>query len=259
MRVDWWQYIELDANWKVAQEAFLEAYHIMQSHPEISMGASGEDFDADAFRDYALHPLGHGWQRSGKLLAPVRGVSATDWLVANDAALLEGANTWITRRQHEIQQALQAQGLSGDAFMEAFVRELHEEAATRNVPLPPPSPEQTGFWHVFPNTTLIAAYGHALIYKFRPSGRNPEASIFDVYAVSIPPADAPEPPRPQRRGPVPREEWPFVLRQDIRNIERQQPGLRSRGFEATTLSPHYETRISNMHRALDRYLYAGGL
>jgi phenylpropionate dioxygenase-like ring-hydroxylating dioxygenase large terminal subunit len=254
MRVDWWQYIELEANWKVAQEAFLEAYHIMQSHPEIAMGARGEDFDADAFRDYALHPLGHGWQRSGKLLAPVRGSSATEWLVANDGALIEGARTWITERQHEIQREILARGLSDEAFMEEFTRALYEEAAQRNVPLPPPSPEQTGFCHVFPNTTLIAAYGHALIYKFRPNGRNPEASIFDVCAVSIPPADAAEPPRPQRKGPIPHEEWPFVLRQDIRNIELQQVGLRSRGFDATILSPRYEKMIANMHRALDGYL-----
>ena len=110
---------------------------------------------------------------------------------------------------------------------------------------------------MFPNTTLICAYGHALIYKFRPLGRDPERSVFDACAVSLRPADAAEPPRPQRVGPVPRAEWPFVLRQDIGNIERQQAGMRNRGFERCQLSPSYEPMILNMHSALDRYLARG--
>ena len=53
---------------------------------------------------------------------------------------------------------------------------------------------------------------------------------------------------------MPRSEWPFVLGQDIGNIERQQAGMRNRGFERCHLSPSYEPMILNMHRALDRHL-----
>ncbi len=42
MRVNWWRYTVVNANWKVALEAFLEGYHIMQTHPEIAQ-VSGDD------------------------------------------------------------------------------------------------------------------------------------------------------------------------------------------------------------------------
>jgi phenylpropionate dioxygenase-like ring-hydroxylating dioxygenase large terminal subunit len=254
MRVNWWQYIELKANWKVAQEAFLEAYHVMQAHPEISMHRVGDDFDADCFSDYTVHPLGHGWQTPGGLVAPARGASASEWMVENDRALLEGGRTWVTERQLALEEELLGRGLSDEQFVREWMNALYADAESQGIPLPPRAPQQTGFCHIFPNTTMIANNGHALIYKFRPNGFDPESAIFDVTAVSIPPADRPEPRRPERRGPVPLEEWPFVLRQDIGNIERQQVGLRSRGFDRFNLSPRYEPMISNMHRALDRYL-----
>ena len=254
MRVDWWQYIELDANWKVAQEAFLEAYHMMQSHPEIVAGRRADDFDMAGFCAFELDPAGHGWVPPQGLLAPARGLSGPEWTFENDRAMARGARTWITEAQLAIEQDLLAQHLSDDEFVARFVAALQEEAARRGVPLPAPSAEATGWCHVFPNTTLISAYGHALIYKFRPNGLDPERCIFDACAVSLRPSGAEEAPRPERVGPVPREEWPFVLGQDLGNIERQQAGMRNRGFERCHLSPRYEPMILNMHRALDRVL-----
>jgi len=42
MRVRWWKQIRLESNWKVAQEAFFEAYHVMQAHPELTLFTEGE-------------------------------------------------------------------------------------------------------------------------------------------------------------------------------------------------------------------------
>jgi phenylpropionate dioxygenase-like ring-hydroxylating dioxygenase large terminal subunit len=258
MRVDWWQYIELEANWKVAQEAFLEAYHIMQAHPELAMGRHGDDFDMAGFESFGLHPLGHGWARTLGFVAPARGASAAEWLSENDRVLHEGARTWISERQLRIERDLLAKGLSDEEFFSEFVSALQRDAAEHGIPLPPPTAETTGWCHIFPNTTLICAYGHALIYKFRPDGLDPQRSIFDATAVSLRPLGSPEQARPERVGPVPASEWPFVLRQDIGNIERQQAGMRNRGFERCHLSPSYEPMILNMHRALDRYLARDG-
>lgn len=254
MRVDWWQYIELEANWKVAQEAFLEAYHMMQTHPEIVAGREGDAFDMSGFSAFELRPSGHAWVPPQGLLAPARGLSGPEWTFVNDRAMHEGARTWISEAQLAIEQALVERELSDEAFVTEFVAALQAEASRRGVPLPPPSAEATGWCHVFPNTTLISAYGHALVYKFRPNGLDPERCIFDACAVSLRPAGADEAARPTRVGPVPRQEWPFVLAQDLGNIERQQAGMRNRGFERCHLSPRYEAMILNMHRALDRVL-----
>ena len=36
MRVNWWKFLVPNCNWKVAQEAFMEGYHVMQAHPNLS-------------------------------------------------------------------------------------------------------------------------------------------------------------------------------------------------------------------------------
>ena len=50
MRLRWWKYTIVPANWKVALEAFLEAYHVMQTHPELTLGATGEDYNVDGIK-----------------------------------------------------------------------------------------------------------------------------------------------------------------------------------------------------------------
>jgi phenylpropionate dioxygenase-like ring-hydroxylating dioxygenase large terminal subunit len=260
MRVRWWRYVELDANWKVALEAFLEAYHIMATHPEISMFAQGDDVDADSFSSYATDPAGHGWQTSAfigetaSFAPPIRGVAFADWVAENNRVMLEGTSGWISARQVELQEELLARGLRGEKFLAEFASAIEADARRRGVPLPAPSADASGHSFIFPNTAMIASYGNALLYKFRPNGLDPERSIFDVWSLELPAADEPPPQRALREGPVPIDAWPYVLRQDMGNIERQQIGMRTRGFDHCVLASRYEVMIANFHRALDHCL-----
>jgi hypothetical protein len=139
-------------------------------------------------------------------------------------------------------------------MMLEFGERLHAQAAARGFPLRPYTPESSGFAHIFPNTVLISAYGHAIIYKFRPHGLDPERCIFDIWSVSLRAEDTPPPSRPTRTGPVPQSEIPFILAQDVSNMERQQRGLRTQGFDHELISGRYEPMIINFHQALDRVL-----
>ncbi|MEU9272620.1 aromatic ring-hydroxylating dioxygenase subunit alpha [Streptomyces sp. NPDC048251] len=49
-QVKWWKETVLDANWKIAQEAFMEGYHVPQTHPQLTGGVSVEDFPVDLNR-----------------------------------------------------------------------------------------------------------------------------------------------------------------------------------------------------------------
>ncbi len=51
-----------------------------------------------------------------------------------------------------------------------------------------------------------------------------------------------------------KDDWPFVLRQDMENIELQQQGYRSGAIDHATISPRYEPMIFSLHSELDRYL-----
>jgi len=57
MRVWWWKEVILDANWKVAQEVFHEGYHVMQTHPQLTMGA-GRAYPPDG-AEYTVFANGH--------------------------------------------------------------------------------------------------------------------------------------------------------------------------------------------------------
>ena len=56
MRVKWWKKVILNANWKMAQEAFFEGYHVMQTHPQLLMGGGrrGRRFLAAGNRVHGL-------------------------------------------------------------------------------------------------------------------------------------------------------------------------------------------------------------
>jgi hypothetical protein len=65
--------------------------------------------------------------------------------------------------------------------------------------------------------------------------------------------------RPSRLGPFGPDDatvWPTIPLQDFSNIERQQRGIHTLGFDRMRLSDRYEGGILNMHRELDRYLFS---
>ena len=62
MRTEWWEAFRLPVNWKLAQEAFLEQYHVIETHPELVIPKrfAPEDpatFDPEVFIDAELHYL----------------------------------------------------------------------------------------------------------------------------------------------------------------------------------------------------------
>ncbi len=56
MRVKFWKEVILNANWKMAQEAFFEGYHVLQTHPQLwQVGA-----EATMPALYEVYEKGHG-------------------------------------------------------------------------------------------------------------------------------------------------------------------------------------------------------
>ena len=62
LRTEWWYACRLPVNWKLAIEAFVEAYHVPQTHPQLIIPTRyglrpGEAFDAAAFVDSDIRYL----------------------------------------------------------------------------------------------------------------------------------------------------------------------------------------------------------
>ncbi len=55
MRTEWWEAFRLPVNWKLAQEAFLEQYHVIETHPELVIPKRFVPKDPAALRPGGLH------------------------------------------------------------------------------------------------------------------------------------------------------------------------------------------------------------
>lgn len=255
MRVRWWRQAILPANWKMAQEAFMEAYHVMQAHPSLSMGAADEDYNVDALSsDFECFPGGHGHALPPATVeSPVKGLSMAEYFVQYNNALYFGTDAYTTDREMFIQQGLLERDIDPEKFPQAFFEALYEFAQGAGVNLPPPATNTGGFAHIFPNITVLPAYGNSIIYRSRPNGDDPESCVFEVWAVQIPAEDE-VPEQPEMEGPIPVPDWPQILREDFENVIAQQKGLRTKGLDNLVLSEKYESMIVNNHRVIDDHL-----
>ena len=62
LRTEWWYAFRLPVNWKLAEEAFLEQYHVIETHPELVIPGRFPPrdpgaFDPRVFVDAELHYL----------------------------------------------------------------------------------------------------------------------------------------------------------------------------------------------------------
>ena len=273
MRVRWWKSVVLRANWKLAQEAFMEGLHVMQTHPQLTLG-TGRDYDAEA-QEYFVHANGHShFQNRGSRSSRRDGAgggtdpapavrrnegAALEALIESSRLLWQGLDAMTLARDHQAIESLRGR-TEGGSLGAAVVEAVYEAAAAAGVEMPPPDPAAIARWggvfYLFPNYFVLPQYGNALVYRSRPHELDPEACLFELWSISLFPEGA-EPPPPEPAGPFRPDDtaaWPTIPLQDFSNIERQQRGLHSRACRGLRLSSRYEGGIGNMHQELDRYL-----
>ena len=180
-----------EANWKVALEAFLEAYHVMQAHPELALGATGDDYDIDQF-PYFHHGMGHVDSTTpfdpattfSMPDAPIRGDEPGRFFIDQNRVLFEGTDAFATARDEYI--ADRVRDLPDDEVLGRFYEELYKYAAEADIPLPALDPNASSYGFVFPNFVFLGMTGNLLFYRVRPNGHDPNSSIFEALAMQIP-------------------------------------------------------------------------
>ena len=242
MRAEWWRAFRLPVNWKLAQEAFMEQYHVLETHPQLRIPGrfpprDGAAFDPRRFVESELHYL----RTMNEGMAGM--VHATDVAVAERMRDIELPDDPAGARS-EWDRALNHAVTAWHREAGAVVPDLNElEAKGMNEPMV----------YAFPHHFVLPMYSSASSYRFRPLG--PEETLMEIWSLTrFPEGDEPEPPpRP--------EVWdhddprvPPIPTQDFSNLPRQQQGLHTAGFEYMRLSEQIEGHIGNFHRTIDGFL-----
>jgi phenylpropionate dioxygenase-like ring-hydroxylating dioxygenase large terminal subunit len=259
MRVWWWKETVVRANWKMAQEAFHEGYHVMATHPQLTAGL-GEAYPTEMV-EYTAFENGHA-RFQGRFNAAAGGVSqgrGADQFLERSRILWEGQDAMTLERDLHVFEGMRHRVPPGEDFPTAAIRALYDYAAGAGIPMTT-TPEGTRLWggevFLFPNFFILPQYGNALSYRVRPYNDDPEWCRFEVWSLTMYPEGG-EPSRAQLKGrfaPDDADNWGLIPRQDFSNMERQQRGVHSRSFRGHRLATEWERAISNMHEELDRYL-----
>ncbi|MFV8819620.1 aromatic ring-hydroxylating oxygenase subunit alpha [Haliea sp. E17] len=273
MRPVWWKRAEIPCNWKVAQEAFFEAYHVSATHPQLEKVGSeivyGDRQDGEMMFEnltYVAQPNGHGHfyggdktPISGHVQEPVPTASLVEAMAARMNLTAEGLGAMILKEDIELLLTLKDAELPADANLGAeYVKLQYAKAAQQGRPMPKLSPETVGKWggvnFIFPNILILPQAGNVAMYRARPHPTNPDLCVFEIRSLKT----LPQGELAQRA--VVEEvvdsttDLGLIPQQDLANLGRVQTGLHARGMQRAWLAENQEKLILNMHRELDNYL-----
>lgn len=261
LRVKWWKEAIINCNWKLAQEAFFEGWHVKQTHPQLYTYIDDPDSEVNR-QNTAYTPFvnGHGRFQSGDAKTSYGG--KPDFLKA--AKLNQGGQDAMTleRDLHVFESVAGKLDSTDPSFAGAAIAALYEYWDKANIPAPERRPEVLKLWggdiHLFPNYLMLPMYANSLCYRVRPYNDDPEWCRFEVWSLTTYPRGS-EPGRATLSGRFDKDDadhWGLIPRQDFANLERMQRGIKNRSLSQTILAEMWEITISNMHQELDRRLAA---
>lgn len=247
-------------NWKTLTEAFLEAYHVLQTHPQVL------PYVGDATASYDIWD--DGKSHVSRLISP-NGVPSPH--LGDDAsvadAIIETAmkfappGTQLPAFEHTVGGG--RRGIAEwrrDLMSKVDGRDYSGHSDTEIV-------DSTQMF-MFPNFAPWFGEGLPLVYQFLPYGSNPNESVFNIRLTKRVPANRPRPPAavmkhvgfdesmtdcvPELGG------LARVFDQDFSNLPFVQKGLQTAGPGAAQaqLARYMEQRIQHLQNVVGRMVGA---
>jgi len=242
----------LPGNWKLAQEAFMEAYHTPVVHPEMTHVVSDVNMQHDVFSDHVSRDL-----------CAMASPSPTSTLEQSQQDLLDkmlvGDRSAVAAKA-QVPEGKTARWVMAKQLREQMSKEFGLDYSNRSVPEMIDSLK----YNVFPNLFIYPSVGLPLIQQFRPDGDEHDRCLFDQMVLRPKPTDGSsyevaEVVRIEEHESysVAKDMDPFlahVLDQDTNIMRWQREGMYASEKGAETLSIYQESRIRHVHQTLDKYL-----
>jgi phenylpropionate dioxygenase-like ring-hydroxylating dioxygenase large terminal subunit len=237
----------LPGNWKMCMEGFLEAYHVLATHPEGLRTAGDANAQYDVFEPNVsrfVHTIGYPSPHLPKALSERELFGA---LGHDPASLPEGMGA--RARHAELMRARLGEQYGVD------LSDVSESQMLDSIE-----------YFLFPNACFFPGINIPLIYRFRPL--DVDHCVHEIMLLRPVPEGAPRPPPAPviRLGiddsytKVPEfaaTGLAYVLDQDTENFYRQRAGMKASRKPGQTLGNYQEVRIRHLHRRVDAYLEQG--
>lgn len=238
-----------EANWKVVQEAFMEAFHVATTHPQQLPRLGDTNSRYDTYENFSRSMHASGTPSPSLKWQPTE---------------QEMLDSMLDTRVDEDPQVLMPDGRTLRDFGGDLGREsLRPAIGDRAESLSDAELVDAIDYTVFPNFHPWAAF-QRIVYRFRPNGDQHESSIMEVFLLS--PFEGERPPPAEIEWISEGGSWTEssvlgitsrILDQDTNNIPQVQIGLRSAPMTGLPFSIYQESKIRHWHSVLDRYLGIG--
>ncbi|MGI9621694.1 MAG: aromatic ring-hydroxylating oxygenase subunit alpha [Acidimicrobiales bacterium] len=237
----------IQCNWKIAQEAFCEAYHVNATHPQI-MGYLG---DTNSQVDV--------WDNHARVISPGGTPSPLlDYEVSEDQRLA----TMLDLR-HDMEMPLHVpEGTTMRAHAAALARERWREFAGDWVDSMSDAEMMDAIdYTLFPNFHPWGAFNR-IVYRFRPNGDDHRSCIMECIFLAPYEGDEKPPPAPihwleEHEGWSDAPELDTlgkVFDQDMFNMPKVQLGLETTYKPGVTLANYQESKVRWLHEKLGEWV-----
>ena len=240
------------ANWKLTVEAFLEAYHVIETHPQVAVSNADANSQYDIYDDHVnrfISPLG---VVSPHLAGKYSEQDILDQFTIGDGTMLDADRPKL------------GEGTARQVMADMF-RGMFEKATSSDLGQVSDSEILDCFsYTIFPNTYLFPGISLPMVYRFRPDPKDHRRCIYEVMFLRPVPTNGERPPPAEvviledhqsfaeAEGMDPG--FGKILDQDTGNLYAQQEGLEATAKAGLTLGNYQEIRVRHFEKAVDKYL-----
>jgi phenylpropionate dioxygenase-like ring-hydroxylating dioxygenase large terminal subunit len=250
-------------NWKVAQEAFIEGYHVAETHYEKDSEGNVDPDGIGAYTDDVMMQY-DVWPNSRHVTRMTLASGVPSQHVIQHERSEQHIVDMMLRHLPDADRPKLAPGQKARPVLAEYNRQAlgvrygvdlakHSDADML---------DQVQYT-LFPNFTFWPTLFGPLLYRFRPAGDNPDEALFEVYMLHPVPEDGRDYEVAKEIRLEPGADWSSVrelggygpiLDQDTPNMRRLTKGLKTSRKPGATLANYQENRIRHFHKILDEYM-----
>lgn len=234
----------MNCNWKLCQEAFMEAFHVITTHPQILTGTGDENSQYDA------------WGNISRAITPNATPSPHLRRQPAEQELLEAV---MMRHLDDPAAPAVPDGMRARALMAAGSRANLQAIIGTDREISDAELTDSIYYTLFPNFHPWGGYNR-IVYRFRPWQNRHDQSLMECYYLS--------PFKGERPAPAPfhllGEDEPWtnaaelgllakVFTQDTFNLPNVQRGLEAAPFEEVVFARYQETKLRHFHALLEAW------